>query len=60
MGIVQGRVKELRDRIEHHTKELTKLLHSPKPVPTGLPLVTPFLGAISTYHFISLIWTLSL
>ena len=66
-GIVQGRVKELRDRIELRRKELpkkkkrfTKPLQSPKPVPTGPPLVAPFPGTIGTYHFIPLIWTLSL
>ena len=65
-GIVQGRVKELRDRIELRRKELpkkkrvTKPLQSPKPVPTGPPLVALFLGTVGTYHFISLIWTLSL
>ena len=58
MDIVQGRVKEPRDRIECH-KKVTKPLHSPKPVPTGPPLVTPFLGTIGTY-FIPLIWALSL
>ena len=41
-------------------KRVTKPLHSPKPVPTGPPLVAPFLGTIGTYHFIPLIWTLSL
>ena len=41
-------------------KRVTKPLQSPKPVPTGPPLVAPFPGTISTYHFILLIWTLSL
>ncbi|KAB0369036.1 hypothetical protein FD755_019041 [Muntiacus reevesi] len=44
-GIVQGRVKELRDRIER-CRRVTKPLHSPKPVPTDTPLVAPFLGPL--------------
>ena len=55
-GIVQGRGKELRDRIELRRKEL----HSPKPIPAGPPLVAPSLGTAGTCHFIPLIWTLSL
>ena len=58
MGIVQGRVKNL-DRIECRKKSY-KTLNSRKPVPTGPPLVAPFLGTIGTYHFIPLTWTLSL
>ena len=58
-GIVQGRIKELRDRIERCKKQLQNL-YTPKPVPTSPPLVTPFLETIGTYHFIPLIWTLSL
>ena len=41
------------------TKKLQNL-YTPKLVPTRPPLVTPFLGTIGTYHFIPLIWTLSL
>ena len=55
-GIVQGRGKELRDRIELRRKEL----HSPKPIPVGPPLVAPSLGTTGTCHCIPLIWTLSL
>lgn len=47
-GIVQGKVRELRDRI----RRVIKSFDSPQPVPTGPPVVTPFLGAISTF-----IWT---
>ena len=54
MGIVQYRVKELRDRIEC-CRKVTKLLHSPKPVPTDPPSVAPFPGTIGTYHSIPLI-----
>ena len=57
-GIVQGRVRELRDRIERRRKELQT--RSPKPVPTDTPLVAPFPGTTGTYHSILLIWTLSL
>ena len=59
-GIVQGRVEELRDRIEHPQERVTKTLLSPKPVPTDPHLVAPFPGTIGTYHSIPLIWTLSL
>ena len=52
-GIVQGRVRELRDRIERRRKELQT--RSPKPVPTDTPLVAPFPGTIGTYHSIPLI-----
>ena len=46
-------------------KRVTKPLQSPKPAPTGSPLVAPFPGTIGTYHsipliWIPLIWTLSL
>ena len=58
-GIVQGRVKEIRDRIERR-RRVKKPLHSPKPVPTDPPLAVPFPGTIGTYHSIPLIWTLSL
>ena len=40
-------------------KRVTKPLRSPKPVPTGPPLVAPFPGTTGTYHSIPLIWTLS-
>ncbi|KAM7243178.1 hypothetical protein CapIbe_005672, partial [Capra ibex] len=43
-GIVQGRVRELRDRIKRPQKRVTKAFHSQKRVPTGPPLVAPFLG----------------
>ena len=41
-------------------KRVTNPLQSPKPVPTGSPLVAPFPGTTGTYHSIPLIWTLSL
>ena len=56
-GIVQGRVKELGTE---RCRKVIKPLHSPKPVPTGPPLAALFLGTIGTYHFIPLIWILSL
>ena len=55
MGIVQGRVKELRDRIECHRKELQNLYSPRKQFPWLLPP-----GTTGTYHSIPLIWTLSL
>ena len=41
-------------------KRVTNPLQSPKPVPTGPPLVAPFPGTTGSYHSIPLIWTLSL
>ena len=41
-------------------KRVTRPLQSPKPVPTGPPLVAPFPGTTGTYHSIPPIWTLSL
>ncbi|KAI4542931.1 hypothetical protein MG293_007057 [Ovis ammon polii] len=59
-GIVQGRVRELRDRIKRPQKRVTKAFHSQKRVPTGPPLVAPFLGTTSTSYLTPLIWPLFL
>ena len=37
-------------------KRVTKPLQSPKPVPTGPPLVAPFPGTTGAYHSIPLIY----
>ena len=55
MGVVQGRVKELRDRNERHRKELQNLYSPRKQFPWLLPP-----GTTGTYHSIPLIWTLFL
>ena len=54
-GVVQGRVKELRDRIERRRKELQNLYSPRKQFPWLLPP-----GTTGTYHSIPLIWTLFL
>ena len=41
-------------------KRITKPLQSPKPVPTGSPLVAPLPGTTGTYNCIPFIWNLSL
>ena len=45
-GIVQGRVKELRDRIERHRKELQNLYTPPNLFQQALPWLLPFLGPL--------------
>ena len=55
MGVVQGRVKELRDRNEHCRKELQNLDSPREQFPWLLPP-----GTTGTYHSIPLIWTLFL
>ena len=45
-GIVQGRVKELRDRIEHCRKELQNLYTSQNLFQLALPWLLPFLGPL--------------
>ena len=54
-GVVQDRVKELRDRIERRRKELQNLYSPRKQFPWLLPP-----GTTGTYHSIPLIWTLFL
>ena len=46
MGIVQGRVKELRDRIEHCRKELQNLYVPQNLFQQILPWLLPFLGPL--------------
>ena len=46
MGIVQGRVKELRDRIECHRKELQNLYSPQNLFQQILPWLLPFLGPL--------------
>ena len=55
MGVVQGRVKELRDRNERHRKELQNLYSPRKQFPWLLPP-----GTTGTYHSFPLIRTLFL
>ena len=45
-GIVQGRVKELRDRIERHRKELQNLYSPRNLFQQALPWLLPFLGPL--------------
>ena len=45
-GIVQGRVKELRDRIEHCKKELQNLYNPQNLFQQALPWLLPFLGPL--------------
>ena len=45
-GIVQGRVKELRDRIERHRKELQNLYSPQNLFQQVLPWLLPFLGPL--------------
>ncbi|XP_055260577.1 syncytin-1-like [Moschus berezovskii] len=45
-GIVQGKVKELRDRIEHRKKELQNFHNTQGLWPQFLPWLLPFLGTI--------------
>ena len=59
-GVVQGRVRELRDRIKCSKKELQNRSTPQSLFQTGPPLVAPFLGTIGTYHLIPVIWTLFL
>ena len=59
-GVVQGRVRELRDRIKCSKKELQNLSTPQSLFQTGPPLVAPFLGTIGIYHLIPVIWTLFL
>ena len=54
-GVVQGRVKELRDRNERHRKELQNLYSPQKQFPWLLPP-----GTTGTYHSFPLIRTLFL
>ena len=46
VGIVQGRVKELRDRIERHRKELQNLYIPQNLFQQILPWLLPFLGPL--------------
>ena len=46
MGIVQGRVKKLRDRIERHMKELQNLYIPQNLFQQILPWLLPFLGPL--------------
>ena len=46
MGIVQGRVKELRDRIERRRKELQNLYIPQNLFQQILPWLLPFLGPL--------------
>ena len=46
MGIVQGRVKELRDRIERRRKELQNLYSPQNLFQQVLPWLLPFLGPL--------------
>ena len=46
VGIVQGRVKELRDRIERHRKELQNLYSPQNLFQQILPWLLPFLGPL--------------
>ena len=45
-GIVQGRVKELRDRIERHRKELQNLYSPQNLFQQALPWLFPVLGPL--------------
>ena len=45
-GIVQGRVKELRDRLELRRKELQNLYTPRKPIQLAFPWLLPLLGPL--------------